>query len=183
MILIHVALRIRADLDQSPGHDCNWRNIDQQHVEAIVPNSLYLFLTLVFGGSSVVDDIAGTERCIEDDIAKRRVLSVAQDIVYGVSNGRKLTPKHVGLGLAIHQSTRSKNLINLFHAANHCIPIQTVRKFDNAIANRILDKYIRDGYIYVPPNVVQNVFTHFSCDNIDVLEATIDGKTHSTVHK
>jgi len=36
------------------------------------------------------------------------VRSIAQDIVYAVSNRRKLTTKHVGLGLALHHATRSE---------------------------------------------------------------------------
>jgi len=174
--MVHVALRIRADLDQTPGHDCSWRNIDQKHVQTIVPNSLYLFLVLLFGGMSAVDDLSDPDARTEDENTQRCVLSVAQDIVFGVSKGKKLTPKHVGLGLTLHQATRSESLIDLFHAANHCIPIQTVRKFDNAIANQILESYKRNGYVYIPPNIQPNVFTHFSCDNIDVLEDTLDGK-------
>lgn len=42
--------------------------------------------------------------------ANRKVCSIAQDIIFGVSNGTKLTPKHVGLGLALHQATRSKGV-------------------------------------------------------------------------
>ena len=37
-----------------------------------------------------------------------RMLSISQDIIFAVTNGRKLTPKHVGLGLTVHQATRSK---------------------------------------------------------------------------
>ena len=52
---------------------------------------------------------------------EQSVCSIAQDIVYGVSNRRKVAPKHIGLGLALHQPTRSEALVELFHAANHTI--------------------------------------------------------------
>ena len=37
------------------------------------------------------------------------VCSIAQDIVYGVSNRQKLTLKHVGLGIALFAPRRSLN--------------------------------------------------------------------------
>jgi len=58
--------------------------------------------------------------------------------VYGVSNGRKLTPKHIGLGIALHQATGSTALVDLMHAANHTIGIDTVRRIDTSIAQSIL---------------------------------------------
>ena len=180
--MVHVAMTIRTDLDQTAGHEDNWQNINVESAKEIIPNSLYLFLILLFGGMSAVEDITNEEAYEANTDMNRRVLSVAQDIVYGVSKGQKLTPKHVGLGLTLHQATRSENLVNLFSAANHCIPIWTVRDFDNAIANRIIDRYKNNGYVYIPPSLETGVFTHFSCDNVDVLECTLDGKNtfHST---
>ena len=58
--------------------------------------------------------------------------------MYGVSNGRKLTPQHIGLGMALHQATRSTALFDLMHAANHTIGIDTVRRIDTSIAQSIL---------------------------------------------
>ena len=40
-----------------------------------------------------------------------RILSVAQDIVFGTSKGKMWTPKHIGLGCTLHQATRSKQLV------------------------------------------------------------------------
>lgn len=62
----------------------------------------------------------------EDARITQTVCNTAQDIVYSVSN--RQTPKHVGLGLALHQVTRSETLLHLFHAANHTIGIDTVRR-------------------------------------------------------
>ena len=53
----------------------------------------------------------------DDDISVHScVLSIAQDMVFGVSEGKILTPKHMGLGLSTHQATRSKELVNLLNA-------------------------------------------------------------------
>jgi len=80
-----------------------------------IPESVYMFLKVLYGGQSVLEDDQENVddecdvACVTDD----RIIAVAQDIVYEASNGRMWTPKHVGLGSTLHQATRSK----LFSAA------------------------------------------------------------------
>ena len=80
------------------------------------------------------------------------------------------------LYLQISTQGSFSGLGQLYHSANHYIPIHTVRRFDNVKANMILDRHRDNGYVYVPPNISAGAFIQFSCDNIDVLEDTIDGK-------
>ena len=89
--VVHVALRTRQDVLDTPGHSGIWKGIDLAHVEQVIPNSLYLFLRLLFGSIHVAhEDIE------KDCKIDQTVCSIAQDIFYGVSNKRKLTPNHVG---------------------------------------------------------------------------------------
>ena len=157
--MVHVALRTRQGLLDTLGHSGIWKGIDLAHVEQVIPNSLYLFVRLLFGSIHVAhEDI---EKYCKID---QTVCSIAQDIVYGVSNRRKLTPKHVGLGLALHQATRSEALVQLFHAANHTIVIDTVRRIDTTIAQNIIDRFAKNGYVYIPENIVNDRMLHCSCD-------------------
>lgn len=110
-----------------------------------------------------------------------KILSIAQDVIYGVANSKKLTPKHVGLGLVL-QATSSENLVNLFHAANHTTGTDSVRRLDNLIASTILEEYVRDGYVHIPSNIMQGPFTQFSCNNTDVLETMLDGKKYISLY-
>ena len=176
--LVHVALKIRSDLSDKPGHDSLWEGIDIEHVVKIIPESLFLLLRIIFGGITVLE----TEQDDTYRAVNMKVCSIAQDIIYGVSNGAKLTPKNVGLGLALHQATRSETLVNLFHSANHTVGITTIHMIDNSIANNILERYIENGCVYIPYNIERGTFVHYSCDNIDVLESTLDGRNtfHST---
>ena len=80
--------------------------------------------------------------------------------------------------MALHQATHSKKLIDLFHAANHVVSYDTVRRLDTSIAKNILDRYRNNGYTYIPEGIIRGPFLHCSCDNIDVLEETLDGKIH-----
>ena len=49
-------------------------------------------------------------------------------------------------------------------------------EIDTTIAQNILDRYEDNGYVYIPANIVTDRMVHCLCDNIDILEATIDGK-------
>ena len=157
--MVHVALRTRQDLLDTPEHSGIWKGIYLAHVEQVIPNSLYFFLRLLFGSINVAYE--GIEKDCEID---QTVCSIAQDIVYGVSNRRKLTPKHLGLGLALHQATRSEALVELFHAANHTTGIDTVRRIDTTIAQNIIDRFAKNGYVYIPENIVNDRMLHWSCD-------------------
>ena len=113
--IFHTALQLRADLKDSPGHDTSWRGIDVDHVSDVIPNSLYPFLSVLFGGENILQ----LEE--QDNSLKVKLCSIALDIVYTASKNRKLTPEHVGLGLALHQATRSeKNDKHLPCSRSYC---------------------------------------------------------------
>ena len=157
-----------------------WRGIDEEHVEMIIPENLFLFLSVLLGGTSVLEYDTN-----QDKSTKSKVCNLAQDIVYAVSKHQKLTPKHVGLGLTFHQATRSEALVDLFHSAGHTIGMETIRRIDTSIANNILRHFEENGNIYIPTGITPYVAGKLvigSCDNIDVPEATLDGKNtfHST---
>ena len=67
-------------------------------------------------------------------------------MMFGVSEGKILTPKHMGLGLSIHQATRSKELVNLLNAAGHCASYDMIRIMDTSIAKR-------NKYVPIPTNL------------------------------
>ena len=139
-------------MEDTPGHQESWNGIDDDHVQNVIPE-FFLFLSVIFGGTYILNQ--------DNDSQKyKQITSIAQDIIFGVSDNTKLTPKHIGLGLTLHQlqATTSENLINLFHSAGHTIGIDTVQTIDTSIANKILYQYQQNGNIYIP------------CDYIDVLE-------------
>ena len=156
----------------SPGHDTSWHGIDMEHVLDVIPNSLYHFLSVLFGGENIF------ELEEQDKSMKVRISSIVQDLVYTASKSRKLTPKHVCLGLALYQATRSEKMENIFHAAGHTVGIDTLRRIDSSIiGNDNLRRYEQNGYIYIPNGIspcTPGRIILSSFDNIDVLEDTID---------
>ena len=173
--LVHSALHIKNELEKTEGHNSGWGGTDDDHVRKIIPESLYLFISIILGGTYVLDS---DENTLTGKL-HNNVCSIAQDIVYLASGNKKLTPKHVGLGLTLHQATRSEKLVDLFHAAGHTVGMDTIRRIDTTIATDILDRCEKNGNVYIPYEIAPyspGRVILASCDNIDVLEETVDGK-------
>ncbi len=171
-MFLNMALQIRSGMLSHPKQE----GIDISENRAIdsIPNSLYMFLNLSLGGQRLLEDD------VEDDdknTAKRqlRVLSIAQDLMYTASGEKFLTPKHIGLASALHQATRSKELVNMFHQAGHVMSYCEVIKLDTALAKKTLESMGDDGAV-VPQNLVKGRFVHFSADNVDINKYTLEGK-------
>ena len=175
--LIHVALKIRKDLMETPGH--KGFSVSEDEAIPCVPDSLYMLLKLIFAGQEALEDDNSEKN---EDIVQSRVLSVAQDLVYCVSGGRKWTPKHIGLATTLHQATRSKQLVKLFNKAGHCLTYEQVLQVDTSLAESTLKDVDQATGAIIPPNIVANKFIHYTADNIDILDESLDGKNtfHAT---
>ena len=88
--IVHSALRLRADLERMPGHDTAWRGLTADAVEAIVPDSLYLFLSVLFGGTDVLETDDDQQEDMGHTATKQRIFNIAQDIVFALSKGKRL---------------------------------------------------------------------------------------------
>ena len=86
------------------------------------------------------------------------------------------TKKHVGLGCTLHQATRSKQLVHLFHTAGHTISYENVLQVDTELAEKTLESMNPETGAAIPPNLQDGKFIHFTCDNIDINENSLDGK-------
>ncbi|PIK40695.1 hypothetical protein BSL78_22450 [Apostichopus japonicus] len=177
--LVHVALKIRGDLMAKEGH--KGLSVSEEDSLECIPDSLYLFLNLVFNGTTQLENenIGEGER---ENTMKQSILSTAQDIVYVASGGKKWTPKHIGLASTLHQATRSKVLVDLFHKAGHTLSYKQVLQLDTALAESTLKSMDPQTGAVMPPNIMQDRFMHFTADNIDILDETLDGKNtfHAT---
>ena len=67
-------------------------------------------------------------------------------------------------------------LLQVFHKAGHVImSYREVIKLDTALVKKTLETMDDDGAV-VPQNLVKGRFFHFSTDNMDINEYTLDGK-------
>ena len=112
----------------------------------------------------------------------RKITSIAQDLVFAVSNGREPTPKHIGLAVAIKHLTGSKALSEIINCLQHCIGYHDLLRIDTSIANTIIQNATEDGVI-IPSNIISGTFVQAAADNNDLTESTLDGKntTHGTI--
>lgn len=177
--LFRVAVKVHADIKNTPGHSYIG-GIDMCHAEQVVPQSLYLLLRLLCSGCMNDDDDDDDKNVIDEEQGfKSKLLSIAQDIVFLVSRGHKLTPKHIGIGMAVHQATRSKDLVQLLHDAGHSINYDTVLRFDTSIAQDALQRFVKNKNTIIPRNflnVEMSGYVRYATDNIDINEETLDGK-------
>jgi len=138
-----------------------------------ITDSLYIFLTLLLSGQPLL----GVDELGDDNNGARRrlrIISIAQDRMYTANGDKFLTPKHIGLVNTLHQTTRSKELVNMFYKAGHVMSYGEVIALDTALAKTTLDTIDDDGAV-VHQNLVKGRFVHFSTDNVNISEYTLDG--------
>ena len=181
MEMIHVALRLRGDILAHPMY--TGFDVSEEEMISCVPDNLFMFLRLLFGGQSLLE--ADPEDLNDDkrqDIIQTKILSIGQDLVYNVTGGKHWTPKHIGLASTLHQATRSKELVKLFHNAGHIISYPNLLQVDTSLAESTLKAMDPDTGAVIPPNFVKDRFVHFTCDNIDINDSSFDGKNsfHAT---
>ena len=181
MKMVHVALKLRGDIIAHPGF--KGVNVSEMAEVASVPSSVHTFISLLLGGQ--MDTEKEFDECDVQElelIRKSRVLSIGQDLVFGVCGSKKAPPKHIGLGLSLHEATRSKQLVDLFHKAGHVISYHQILKIDTGMAETTLQSMDLETGAILPQNLVAGRFVHFSVDNIDINDGTLDGKNtfHAT---
>ena len=99
-----------------------------------------------------------------------KVISIAQDIIYVSSNGRKHTPKSLSLGMAVRQITGSYQLTRILNGFGNSVSHPTIRSFDTALASQA-----QSSTVVIPEGIIPRKFTMMVWDNIDFLEETPTG--------
>jgi hypothetical protein len=105
-------------------------------------------------------------------IERMKVVSIAQDLVYAESKGRKLSHKSLALGMAVRQITGSIRLLRILHGLGHTTSTSTVYKHDTGLALASS----KGQEIIIPRNINPGVFASLVWDNNDFNEETVSGK-------
>lgn len=98
----------------------------------------------------------------------RKILSISQDLIYLSSSGKRKTPKHLALGMAITHLTGSASLIGLLNGLGHCVSHTTVLLHDTALALQQLN-----NNNLIPNGFTKNIFTTLVWDNNDFGKKTL----------
>ena len=95
-----------------------------------------MFLNLLLGGQQQLgghnDDDNNDDK--HASFRQTRILSIAQDIIYTASGDNINTPKHIEMRSTLHQATRSKELVDMFHKAGHVMSYRNVIRLNTALA-------------------------------------------------
>lgn len=70
--------------------------------------------------------------------------------------------------------------MELFNKAGHCLSYKQVLQVDTSLAERILKAIDQGTGAVIPPKLAADEFIHFTSNNIDILDETLD--ENSTSH-
>ena len=144
-------------------------------VKALVPHQLFNWIAWTTGLNE--NPQADTYVTVKE-VEKKKILAIAQDIMYLKANGRIATPKHHALSMTVRHMTGSSQLINILNGLGHSSSYSATLEHDTALALVELSR----GELPVPKGIMDGLFTTMVWDNIDFGEETLSGKgtTHST---
>ena len=100
-------------------------------------------------------------------------MSLGQNLVYNVSNGRIRTPKSVLFPHNINMLTNKSELINMLNCLEHGMCYSLLKEMETENVYKVIDQQT-DGII-APKSCKKNTFTVLEADNIDHQEETLSG--------
>ncbi|CAG2247532.1 unnamed protein product [Mytilus edulis] len=146
----------------------------------VIPDLLYNFLALLLTDDSTHASISPSKLDISSEVLHRRIMSLAQDLIYSVSKGYTKTPKHVALAIYLKTQTGSSEIVKIINRFGHSVSYDQVEEIETAIAEKMIMNTEDD--IFIPSIIRKGVFSSFCWDNNDLCEETLSGQgtTHCT---
>ena len=138
---------------------------DLEPEKSEMPPKLGQFLTCLMTGQE-------NEEQINNRSARIR-LSLAQDIVYNVTERRVKTPKSVLLPTVVNQLTNNTEIINTLNKLGHGVSYSILSEMHTENAYIIQDQQQAD--VILPLNYLKESFTVYVADNIDRKNETSSG--------
>ena len=168
-----VALEIKKLLNESKGVDVDWppdsHDLTLQSAIRSILVKLYNFLAWTVGFS---EEPLREKKVQISENEQTKIASIAQDLIYAASKGRKFTHKSLALGMTVRNITGSVRLLRILHGLGHTASVATVYKHDTALA--IASSGAQD--IIIPRNINPGMFATVVWDNNDFNEETVSGK-------
>ena len=167
MQMRNVSTILRNDVKQ---HDVQmpWPPLPEEMKEgaAFIPGSLKIFLRMLMAGES--DPLAPVS-----DRIQRLIGSIGQDIVYCITSGKIIPPKHIMWPYAVKSLTGCVEIIRLLNRSGHGVSRSKLQEFDTALCLHKMS--MNDGSVAIPRDIKPNVQVTLAYDNIDRLEETLSG--------
>ena len=103
------------------------------------------------------------------------VNSFGQDMVFGVTGGRKKPPKHVLLPYAVKTLTNNVELIQILNRCGHGVAYSQIEELNTALC-LLKMAMTPENAVPFPDNIKPHISTSLAWDNIDRLEETLSGR-------
>ena len=107
---------------------------------------------------------------------KKRAMSLCQTAISmclterQTSNNKSQTlrltremPQQLAVGLAVHQLTRSKELVNMLHGFGMAVEYNRLMRVEAQIEATVLKRMEENGGVYLPPDIVKGRHVFFCC--------------------
>ena len=113
-----------------------------------------------------------------NEAESRRILTIAKDMIYLASNGKKVMPKHIALGMTVMHVSESAQLVRLLNGFGYSVFHSFVLEHDTALTQQ----EVKSGSIALPSCIQTGIRTTLMWGNNDFGEETLLGKgtTHNT---
>jgi hypothetical protein len=76
-------------------------------------------------------------------------------------------PQQLGIGVAVRQAIRDKQIINILHGFGVSLAYERLLKLETQIANTVLQNMQENDGVYIPANIVLGRHIFFAVDNVD----------------
>ena len=126
-----------------------------------LPRHLNMFVTTLLGIN-------------EEKVCTPRTASLGQDILYMVSKGKCMTPKHVLLPFTVKSLTGNVEVVRILNRLGHRVSYSKTLEIDTAFALLKLATQSMRGFV-LPENIYPHVQVSLVYDNIDRLEEMLSG--------
>ena len=170
--LYRVALHIKKLIKESTGVS-SWppdsHDLTNDMALQTIPTILFNFIAWSLG-YSLEPSVESKAQISSEEQTK--VLSIAQDMIYAESKGKKQTQKSLALGMTVRQVSGSIRLLKILHGLGHSASPATVYKHDTALSL----VYTSNEEIVIPRNICSKLFATIVWDNNDFREETLTGR-------
>ena len=118
--------------------------------------------------------LSGEVAMSKSDKVQTLKLSIRQDIVYAISQGRVRTPKSILFPYAIKSLTNTTELIKITNRLGHGVSYNLLEELETE--NAYGDIGWQENGLALPESCLENTFSILVADNIDLQEEMLSGK-------
>ena len=185
-VLYDAALHLRKAINKSKRwiFEGSLETLSKEHF----PEELYCFFRWVINGPNTT--LSSNEKC--EKIHKRAMNLVQSTMAMCLTErqiGNKKSeiikssremPLQLAVGLAVHQSVRSKELVNMLRGFGISVEYNRLLRLESELESGVIKRMEKNNGLFLPPDIVKGRHIFFAIDNVDFAEDTYDGR--NTLH-